>query len=515
MRILPSSRGIPASPRRSRSRRRGAAVLGAAVAVASGIAVAMVTTADAATIDTSAYYQLVNRHSGKALEINGGSTADGAGLVQRTPNAAATYQQFQFVDSGGGYYRLRARHSGKVLDVYGRSTANGANVVQWADLNGTNQQWAVQDIDATYVQLVNRNSGKALDLWEWSTADGARLSQYNDTNGTNQQFTLVRVGGGTPTTPVTRPPTTPPTTPTTPPGSYPNPGRVTGDTGTHDPTVVKRPDGTYLLAATGANLSLKTSTDRVAWRNAGSVWPSGASWTTTYTNGDRNLWAPDISYHNGQYYLYYSASTFGSQRSAIFLATSPTGASGSWTHQGLIIESSTAVNYNAIDPNLIIDEAGNWWLSFGSFWSGLKLIRLDNATGRRSTSDTAVRALATRPNAGGAVEAPYIFRHGGYYYLWMSFDRCCQGASSTYRIMVGRSTSVTGPYVDRNGVALTAGGGTQVLAGHGSIHGPGHQAVLADNDGELLIYHYYADSGASLLGINRIGYDAQNWPYVY
>ncbi|MEV4412832.1 family 43 glycosylhydrolase [Catellatospora sp. NPDC049609] len=490
-------------------RARAATLLAAIVTAVGGVTVAIAGTADAATIDTSANYQLINRHSGKALEINNSSTADGGALVQRTPNSAAANQQFQFVDSGGGFYRLRARHSGKVLDVYERSTADGADIVQWSDLNGTNQQFSVQDIDATYLQLINRNSGKALDLWGWSTADGARISQYTDSNGANQQFRLVRVGGG-PT------PTASPTgTPGTPPAQYPLPGRVAGDVGTHDPTVVKKPDGTYILAATGFNLSLKTSSDRITWRNAGAVWPNGASWTTTYTNGDRNLWAPDISYRNGQYWLYYSASSFGSQRSAIFLATSPTGASGSWTHRGLVIESSTAVNYNAIDPNPIVDDSGNWWLTFGSFWSGLKLIRLDNTTGLRSTSDTQVRSLVSRPNAGGAVEAPHVVKHGGYYYMWMSFDRCCQGAASTYRIMVGRATSVTGPYVDRNGTALTSGGGTQVLAGHGSIHGPGHQAVLQDTDGEHLVYHYYADNGASLLGINRIGYDAAGWPYVY
>ena len=113
------------------------------------------------------------------------------------------------------------------------------------------------------------------------------------------------------------------------------------------------------------------------------------------------------------------------------------------------------------------------------------------------------------------VEAPYIFRHGSYYYLWVSFDLCCQGASSTYRTMVGRSTSITGPYVDRNGTAMTSGGATQVLAAHGNIHGPGHQAVLSDTSSEVLIYHYYADNGASLLGINTIGYDSAGWPFVY
>ncbi|MET8991622.1 arabinan endo-1,5-alpha-L-arabinosidase [Nonomuraea wenchangensis] len=242
------------------------------------------------------------------------------------------------------------------------------------------------------------------------------------------------------------------------------------------------------------------------------MFPNGAPWTTSYTGGGRNLWAPDISYRNGKYYLYYSASTFGSNNSAIFLATSTTGASGSWTNNGLIISTSSSSTYNAIDPNLLVDDQGRWWLSFGSFWTGIKLIQLDPNTGKRL--DGTVRGIAQRPGS-TAIEAPYIYKHGGYYYLWVSFDACCRGAASTYRIMVGRSASVTGPYLDRNGVAMTSGGGTQVLAGHDSVHGPGHQAVFGDVDGDILVYHYYADNGTALLGINKIGYDAAGWPYVY
>jgi len=296
--------------------------------------------------------------------------------------------------------------------------------------------------------------------------------------------------------------------------AFPDPGRVTGSTGVHDPSVVKTQSGLYIVAATGNNLVLKTSQDRIAWRSAGVVWPNGAPWTLSYTGGSAALWAPDISFHNGQYYLYYAASTFGSQHSAIFLATSPTGAAGSWTDRGLVVESSTAVDYNAIDPNLVVDAQQQWWLSFGSFWTGIKLIRLDPTTGKRSTSDTAVRALARRPTTDDAIEAPFVFRHGNQYYLFVSFDLCCRGAQSTYRVMVGRSSSITGPYVDRSGVAMTAGGGTEILAGHGAIHGPGHEAVLTDADGDVLVYHYYADSGASFLGINKLGWDSAGWPFA-
>ncbi|KAL0932528.1 arabinan endo-alpha-l-arabinosidase [Colletotrichum truncatum] len=291
------------------------------------------------------------------------------------------------------------------------------------------------------------------------------------------------------------------------------PGPVKGDTFIHDPTVVKTPGGTYLAAFTADNVGLKTSTDRTNWKDAGSAFPNGAPWTTKYTKGEKNLWAPDLSYHDGKYFLYYSASSFGSSRSAIFLATSTTGASGSWTNQGLVIESTDNSGYNAIDPNLIIDAQGKWWMSFGSFWSGIKMVELSSKTGKPANNK--IISIATRPdNAENAIEAPFITRHGNYYYLWVSFDRCCKGADSTYRIMVGRSTSVTGPYVDKSGKSMMQGGGTRVMSSHGAVHGPGHNAVFTDNDADVLVYHYYNNAGTAQLGINLIRYSS-GWPVVY
>lgn len=290
---------------------------------------------------------------------------------------------------------------------------------------------------------------------------------------------------------------------------YPNPGRVTGSTFAHDPTVVLRPNGGYLLAYTAPDVALKTSSDRTAWQDAGTVFPGGAPWTTPYTNGDRNLWAPDLSYHNGQYYLYYSASSFGSQKSAIFLATSASGASGSWTNRGVVVESTAGSDFNAIDPNLVVDDAGAWRLAFGSFWGGIYMIDIDSSSGLRRGSR--IVHLASRPSAGGAIEAPVVVKHGSYWYLWASFDKCCQGAASTYRVMVGRSASIEGPYVDKNGVRMLEGGGTEVLASHGGVHGPGHQAVLEDGDGTVLFYHWYADDGRASLGINRLSWQ-NGWP---
>jgi hypothetical protein len=180
-----------------RFRLRSIATFAGAALVASTAALVVTSTADAAAIDTTAYYQLVARHSGKAAEIAGQSTADGASVHQQT-RGARTSQQFQFVDAGSGYYQLRARHSGKVIDVAGGATADGADVVQNAGNGGASQQFRVVDTTSGYVKLINRNSGKALDVWARSTADGARISQYTDNGGTNQQWQLVAVDDASP-----------------------------------------------------------------------------------------------------------------------------------------------------------------------------------------------------------------------------------------------------------------------------------------------------------------------------
>ncbi|GAA3017984.1 endo-1,4-beta-xylanase [Streptosporangium longisporum] len=144
-------------------------------------------------VDTNAWYVLVNRTSGKALDVYNLSTADGGRITQWTRNSG-NQQQWQFVDSGGGNYRVKSRHSGKVLDVSGFSTANGGAVVQWADLNGTNQQWRLAGSSGGYLRLINRNSNKALEVQGASTADGANIVQYDDWGGNNQQWQLSRVG---------------------------------------------------------------------------------------------------------------------------------------------------------------------------------------------------------------------------------------------------------------------------------------------------------------------------------
>ena len=297
--------------------------------------------------------------------------------------------------------------------------------------------------------------------------------------------------------------------------AVPAPGLVTGDVTVHDPSMVRTPGG-YLLLSTHNGIEARTSADRIGFRRASAALAQVPWWVRLY-NPDGDVWAPDVSFHNGIYRLYYSASSFGSNRSAIGLATSTTGAPGSFVDRGVVYRSSTRDNYNAIDPSLLVDpKTGRWWLSFGSHWSGIHMIAIDPATGMQSSTDRTRYHLARRPEAPNAVEAPSIIARDGWYYLFTSFDTCCRGTSSTYRIMVGRAISPTGPYVDRSGRRLLDGGGTEILASHGRVIGPGGQSVMHDVDGELLVYHYYdAEAGGrETLGVNLLGWDAAGWPYV-
>ncbi len=287
------------------------------------------------------------------------------------------------------------------------------------------------------------------------------------------------------------------------------PGVVTGDTLVHDPSMFRAGSRYYVYSSMGTI----TSTDRTNFSNSGNIFKTMPSWVKNY-NEKNEIWAPDVSYRNGKYLMYYTASKFGTNTSAIALATSSTGAPGSWTDQGIVYSSKSSDDYNAIDGSLVVDASGKWWLTFGSFWSGIKLIQIDPSTGKQLASNTYRYSLATRASP-GAVEAPFIHQANGWYYLFVSFDRCCLGASSTYKIAVGRSRSVAGPYLDRNGNDMRSGGGTYLLTGtNPGIHGPGGQSVFHDSDGDLLVYHYYADNGDSRLGVNRLGYDSSGWPVV-
>ena len=287
-----------------------------------------------------------------------------------------------------------------------------------------------------------------------------------------------------------------------------------GAIGAHDPVIIKA-DGKYYRFTTGPGIPMGCSPDLIAWSDCGRVFSRlpVSVYKSVPKVGD--LWAPDIHFANGKFQLYYSASSFGSNHSAIALATNATldarSADYKWVDEGVVVESRENNNYNAIDPNHALDQDGRAWLAFGSFWTGIKLIELDPVTGK-ALPDKDMFSLAST-NA-TAIEAPFIHFHDGYYYLFVSFDQCCNGVNSTYNIRVGRSKAISGPYEDRDGMPMSKGGGTLVLKGNEVWRGPGHNAILAEGPDTWLIYHAYdvKSHGTPLLHIESLAWDAAGWP---
>jgi arabinan endo-1,5-alpha-L-arabinosidase len=288
----------------------------------------------------------------------------------------------------------------------------------------------------------------------------------------------------------------------------PQPLTLSGNLGAHDPAAYVL-GSTIYLAATG--LISKTSTNLTTWTGGTNPLPL-PSWASSAT-GATNLWAPDISYFGGVYHLYYAASTFGSNKSCIGQATRADLASGSWADQGQVFCSNIGEtdNWNAIDPNVVIDDAGTPWLEFGSFWSGLKMVKLDPTTGLRA--DTMLYSIANGANSKGSLEGGWVFKRCGYYYLFSSWGACCSGAYD-YNIRVGRGTTVTGPYVDEAGTDLMKGGGTLLVQGDSSWTAPGHNAVITYNNKTYNIYHALkgSSSGQATLRISEIAWTPDGWP---
>jgi arabinan endo-1,5-alpha-L-arabinosidase len=290
--------------------------------------------------------------------------------------------------------------------------------------------------------------------------------------------------------------------------------------GTHDPVMIKE-GAYYYVFYTGGLINALRSKDLLNWERNARTLPGVPNWVRTEVPSNRgDLWAPDISYYKGKYFLYYTASTFGSRNSGIGLATNktldPASKDYSWSDDGLIVRTQNSDNYNAIDPNFVLDEKGQPWLNFGSFWSGIKLIKLGE-DGKPDPKDKTMYSIAARKPPETAIEAPFIIREGSYFYLFVSWDRCCQGVRSTYRIMVGRAEKITGPYVDKDGVDMAQGGGTQLLAGDGKrIIGPGHEGLFKDGDHWLMVHHFYDGNtnGTSRLQVRPVTFDGKAWPVL-
>jgi arabinan endo-1,5-alpha-L-arabinosidase len=298
----------------------------------------------------------------------------------------------------------------------------------------------------------------------------------------------------------------------------------------HDPVIIKE-RGVYHVFGSGGwsgepGVTWRTSPDLINWTNNGRPFDV-PEWAQKAIPQANSVWAPDISYFNGVYQLYYAVSTGGSMRSVIGFATSRTLDKASsdygWTDHGLVIETYAGGTYNAIDPNFVVDLDNNCWLAFGSYWSGLKLIALDPATGKPRPGDKNLHSIAYRPAPEGGdnpIEGAFIFTHDGCYYLFASYDYCCKGLQSNYYVAVGRSKNVRGPYLGHDGKSMMDGYGTAILVerpwASTRWRGPGHCGLMHDGKRDLIVYHAYdaQNNARPTLRISELTWSADGWPHA-
>ncbi len=306
----------------------------------------------------------------------------------------------------------------------------------------------------------------------------------------------------------------------------------------HDPVMTQEND-TYYLYCTGWGISVWSSPDMKNWTKEEPVFNEAPQWAKDAVNEFKgHIWAPDIAYFNNQYYLYYSVSAFGKNTSCIGLATNktldPKDPEFKWVDHGKVIQSYPGkTNWNAIDPNLIVSEDNTPYMTFGSFWDGLKMVQLspdatkvvsdlDNiptiASRKKSSDDPNPPSVDNNPVDAGAnaIEAPFIFKKGKYYYLFASIDYCCKGINSTYKMIIGRSEKIKGPFLDKMGKDMAQGGGSIVLQGDENWYGVGHNSAYTFNSKDYLVFHGYdaKDEGKPKLIILEMQWDKEGWPIV-
>ena len=463
--------------RLSRGRGRLSRLLAGVVALLVGGVVvgAVPAPVSAATVDTGAYYVLVNRNSGKALDLYNQATNDGARITQWTRNDGA-WQQWQFVDSGGGYYRLRSRHSGKVLDVTGASTANGAAVVQWTDHGGTNQQFRLADSDSGYVRLINRNSNKVMEVQNASTADGGNIVQYDDWNGANQQWQLVRVGDN-------------PGDPGTPSGNFTNPA-VWQDFA--DVDIIRVGDVYYMSASTmhySPGAPVLRSWDLVNWEFAGHSVPRlefGTKYDLSaseqaYVDG---IWASTLNYRPSNRTFYW-AGCIDFAQTHIYTATAVDGA---WSRLATIPNCY-------YDAGMLIDDNDTMYVAYGN---GTISVAQLSADGR---SQVRAQQVYQTPSSIGTLEGARFYKRNGAYYIWLT-----RPANGQY--VLKSTNGPFGPYEQR-----------QVLLNlPGPISGGGvpHQGGLVQTQTGAWYYMAFTDAypGGRMPTLAPITWTSDGWPQV-
>lgn len=289
-----------------------------------------------------------------------------------------------------------------------------------------------------------------------------------------------------------------------------------GDVAIHDPSTVVMCEGKYYCYGTGNGLPALVSDDGWTWKRAGTAMqglPGGRPGPDVIAHGGNNTWAPDVIHVGDKYFVYYAAPA-AQPRSAIGLLVgrtlNPDSPDYKWEDGGAVVWSDGVEDSNAIDPGVFLDPGnGSMWLTYGSYFGYIRLVELDPRTGKRLHPDMKPIDIAINS------EASDMIYHDGWYYLLATHGSCCAGANSTYNIRMGRSRSVTGPFLDNMGIDMLKGGGKLFVGSSGRHIGAGHFGLLDLGDGvQKFSCHFEADldrGGISVLDLRPLLW-RDGWP---
>lgn len=436
-------------------------------------------------------YKIKNKATGRTLNMQMSGMVNGSTVQQYAETDML--DELWRVKQMGEFYILESLFTPRVMAVRKDSEEIGSKIevrLSNDNENTTNRWTLVQHADS--IQIISAKSGLTLGLPEKSIKSSVlpSLLAFEKEDWQLWQFEEVSLQEDLP---------------------YILP--VDGDLfHSSCPEIIKYED-TYYMYIMAPHISMKASKDLINWETVGTAFKgSDPAWLSEEVPG-YGIWAPGVYKIKDKYYLYYCISTAGSQNSAIGLAenvtldhTSP---DFKWVDKGMVIRSFTGDEYNCIDPNIITDEKGDTWLTFGSYWNGIYQRQIDPDTGYLLESNPEPYHIAKRFANNGAIEAPYIIKREEYYYLFTAFNPM----NNSYHNRVGRSTSAHGPFVDREGKLMLEGGGTPVTQGLPELMMPGHASVFLDDDGQYyFISEYFRKDSPSILLIGTIIWDEDGWP---
>jgi len=447
-------------------------------------------------LQNGALYTIESAKSSHAMTVYQFGIADKADIVLEKYDKDLS-QLWRALSGGNGEYIFENMSSGLFMSVMKNSDTDGARLCGYVyGEAGKTPVWSLEALGDNKYLIRNISSGKYASIKE-SAADEAVYAEQREADGSDsQQWVLTKRSDGN--------------------GKYPRVLILSGDKGTptSTPEIIKQNGVYYCYNMTGP-IWIKTSTDLKSWTKVKTAFPSKPSWIGKLTEGT-GVWAPGVYKIGEKYYLYYAVSSSGSQNSAIGMASNATldfsDPEYGWVDKGIVLSSNSQSGYNAIDPNVFVEEDGSAYLAFGSYWGGIFMYELDENTGMLDKNSQNVWNLGYDPNRFG-LEAPYLIKKDGWYYLFVARGSLSKG----YYWAVARSESLYGPYVDKNGRFAMSGNFTRLTDYKDGIEAVAHAQIFLDDDGQYyLVGESWIDRDAEnrvmQLHISTIVWTQDGWP---